>query len=37
MSFAEYLDWLVENEDLFSDEIEENEERHQENIVQFKF
>jgi|LauGreDrversion4_2_1035121.scaffolds.fasta_scaffold6191104_1 hypothetical protein len=37
MSFTEYLDWLVENSDLFSQEIESASENHSENVDQLKF
>lgn len=37
MSFAEYLDWLVENSELFSEEVESNQENSHENIDRFKF
>lgn len=37
MSFAEYLDWLVENNELFSKEIEIDKVSSHENIDQFKF
>lgn len=37
MSFAEYLDWFVENSDLFPNEIENKREKDYENIGQLKF
>jgi hypothetical protein len=37
MSFSEYLDWLVENSGLFTEEIETKNEDLSENIEQLKF
>lgn len=37
MSFTEYLDWLVENSNLFPKEIEDCEEVHEKNFEEFKF